>query len=380
MKDLSQLYLLKKTKNKDLLLACVTSKQVKKNEFLKFPQNFLSLQISDSEMSLDAIVKVIAHKSDFEEEAEKQLKNVTLSHRDVLFAIGMPDLHPGKGYPIGSSIITSATAYPPLIGEDIGWGMSFVKTQIPITKIKGKTIDKWSRWLRSIDTYIEWDHSELARFPLKWATEENIPDLKEDGSEFFHQLGTIGGGNHFWELQMFEEILDDEEFENTKLDKTKAHILIHSGSRGYGRDILDKFITEFQQKGIKGLEKGTPEYATYLERHNNACNFARRNRALIAYRFLRELLGNNTIDSLEDENIEEQKEDEENKFDVEKELKILEQWEWMIDIWHNYVRFYLSICILARGINMQFSTPRRYERYARAKFWVATRIKICNCA
>ena len=221
-KDLNELYLLRKSKKKELLLAWVTSKQTKKNNFPKFPENFLNLMLEESEISLNAVVKVIAHKSDYEAEAEKQLKNVTLTHKNVLFAIGMPDLHPGKGYPIGSSIITSNIAYPPLIGEDIGWGMSFVKTQIPITKIKGKTIDKWSRCLRSIDTYIDCDHSELAKFPMKWATEANIPELHDDGTEYFHQLGTIGGGNHFCELQMFEEILDEEEFEKTQLDIAKC--------------------------------------------------------------------------------------------------------------------------------------------------------------
>lgn len=63
---------------------------------------------------------MISYKTDCEESAELQLKNVAQTHKDILFAIGMPDLHPGKGYPIGSSIITSQMAYPPLIGEDIG--------------------------------------------------------------------------------------------------------------------------------------------------------------------------------------------------------------------------------------------------------------------
>jgi len=42
----------------------------------------------------------------------------------------MPDLHPGKGYPIGSSIGTKNIIYPHLIGSDIGCGMSFIKTCI----------------------------------------------------------------------------------------------------------------------------------------------------------------------------------------------------------------------------------------------------------
>jgi len=77
-------------------------------------------------------------------------------------------------------------------------------------------------------------------------------------------------------------------------DKDKAYILVHSGSRSYGKQILDNFVTKYQKKGIKGFTPDMPEYTEYLEKHDDACNYARRNRALIAYRFIKELLGNYT--------------------------------------------------------------------------------------
>jgi len=243
---------------------------LKKKKYETVPEGYFEGKMENADVGFGAAVFVISNKSDCEEEAEKQLKNVPQTHKDILFSIGMPDLHPGRGYPIGSSIITSKTVYPPLIGTDIGCGMSFVKTTIPVKNAKGKTIDKWVRHLRSIDTYLECDHEELANFPLKWATEDYIPVLKEFGKEYFNQLGTIGAGNHFCELQAFDEILDEEEFDRSKFDQDKAYLLVHSGSRGYGKHILDKFEEEHQSKGIKGLEMGTHEYENYIEKHNDA--------------------------------------------------------------------------------------------------------------
>lgn len=213
--------------------------------------------------------------------------------------------------------------------------MSFVKTNIPISKVKGKTIDKWAKNMRSIDAYLECDYEELAKYPFKWATTENLPELLDHGKSYFNQLGTIGAGNHFCELQTFEDILDEEEFEKMSLDRDKAYMLIHSGSRGYGRHVLDKFISEYQQNGVRGFEAGSPEYLNYLEMHNDACNFARRNRAIIAYRFMRELLGHACIE--EDAEGDNAGEEEETKFDINEELKLLSECECIIDIWHNYL-------------------------------------------
>ena len=335
LKDCIKLLRLKKLKRKDLILAWLTNKQLKKKSFPKISEAYFLSQLVENDSSLRAGVHIIAKDSVYEEEAEEQLRNVILTHKDILFSIGMPDLHPGRGYPIGSSIITSETLYPPLIGTDIGWGMSFIKTPIPASKIKGKTVEKWANRLRSIDTYLECDHEELSNFDLKWATEENVPALLEHGKDFFHQIGTIGAGNHFWEMQVFDEILDQEEFDKASFSTDSAYLLVHSGSRGYGKHVLDNFINEYQSNGIKGFEPDTPEYERYLEEHNDACNFAKRNRAIIAVRFMKELLGNN--DRYEDAEGEIDQEGEEEKLDLQNDLKILKDLDCKIDIWHNYL-------------------------------------------
>lgn len=110
--------------------------------------DFFLSQLVETHSSVHAGIHIISKESNYEEDAEKQLRNIAMNHNNILFAIGMPDLHPGRGYPIGSSVITSSTLYPPLIGSDIGCGMSFVKTPIHANKIKSKTIDKWANNLR----------------------------------------------------------------------------------------------------------------------------------------------------------------------------------------------------------------------------------------
>ena len=47
----------------------------------------------------------------------------------------MPDLHPGKGIPIGATVITEKIIYPELVDQDIGCGMSFLRTGIAVDKI-----------------------------------------------------------------------------------------------------------------------------------------------------------------------------------------------------------------------------------------------------
>lgn len=169
----------------------------------------------------------------------------------------------------------------------------------------------------------------MAKFELNWGG-QSVPELEEYGQEFWKQLGTIGAGNHFCELQTFEEIIDPDLFEEAKLDFKKAYLLVHSGSRGYGKHVLDQFVEEHQSKGIKGFQPGTPEYKEYLQKHDDACNYARRNRALIAVRFLQELFGDREPE-LDSEYISLE------EFSLQKDLKLLEDLDCVVDIWHNYM-------------------------------------------
>jgi release factor H-coupled RctB family protein len=81
------------------------------------------------------------HNSIVEEDAMKQLEAASKLPK-MCVAVGMPDLHPGKGYPIGASCGSFGVIYPHLVGNDIGCGMALYQTSL---KNKKKiNLDKWA--------------------------------------------------------------------------------------------------------------------------------------------------------------------------------------------------------------------------------------------
>jgi release factor H-coupled RctB family protein len=90
-------------------------------------------------------------------------------------AYGMPDLHPG---PIGASILTRGVIYPELVDQDIGCGMCFVKTGIPLKKLSGKKLENLRYNLKSIDCpwkSADEEYAEILAEELKWGGYEVGP-------------------------------------------------------------------------------------------------------------------------------------------------------------------------------------------------------------
>src|SRR4051794_4371957 len=117
---------------------------------------------------------------------------------------GMPDLHKGpSSSPVGCVFITSAsTIYPGLIGGDIGCGMSlFLLPSFPGSSSLLSTPQRLASQLVNIDG----PHAN----PLSVLEAAGIAPA---GPEFDRTLGTIGGGNHFAEIQVVDEVLDEAAF------------------------------------------------------------------------------------------------------------------------------------------------------------------------
>ena len=93
-------------------------------------------------------------------------------------------------------------------------------------------------------------------------------------------LGTIGGGNHFAELQTVDTVYRPERLPEN-FDTACLQLLVHSGSRGLGQQVLRRHV---DTHGHQGLPENSPEAAAYLAEHNDALAFARANRLLIAER------------------------------------------------------------------------------------------------
>lgn len=218
--------------------------------------------------NLSAGVSLIASDSTWIEDKAIQQLQTTAQLPGMRRVVGMPDLHPGRGYPVGAAFFSSETLYPALVGNDIGCGMTLWQTDIPSARLN---LDKLEKKIGNIDTALD----------EQWQEELAQLALAATGHE--HSLGTIGGGNHFAELQQIDEVHDSDAMETLGLDRRSLLMLVHSGSRGLGEAILRRHV---DQHGHAGIAVDSPAGVDYLQRHDEALRFAEANRRLIAERIL----------------------------------------------------------------------------------------------
>lgn len=234
-----------------------------------------------------------------EGEAVRQLE-VTAADSDCVCAVGMPDLHPGPGYPIGAAFGNGETVRPHLVGSDAGCGALFVA----LGKVKFGTSTE--RRLRAefevgTDALADVDREAVARDAWregpKALLRHDLPDVVhaladrlpfdtlcssgESPTEGFGSaLATIGGGNHFAEIAKVVAMTDTERASALGLRSGGLVLLCHSGSRGIGKLIAERW----QRRSLRGCE-----IEEYLQDLAGAVRFASTNRLLLAWRLLRAL-------------------------------------------------------------------------------------------
>lgn len=182
-------------------------------------------------------------------EAECLKQAVNLSNLPFIYkwVALMPDVHSGYGMPIGGVIAAKDIIIPNAVGVDIGCGMCFVQTDIPIRAItevdtpNGKLAQQIiGNILRNIPTAFEHYSTkqeciaadrflaEIDADRISGRNRSELPsELMEELKDAYFQVGTLGGGNHFIELQT-----DDDGY---------LGIMIHSGSRNLGYKICNYF-------------------------------------------------------------------------------------------------------------------------------------------
>ncbi len=185
---------------------------------------------------------------------------------------GMPDLHPGRGYPIGAAFYTRDRIYPALVGNDIGCGMSLWQTSAKVSKLN---LDKLAKRLEQVELPLDDSWADIV---ITRKAEKAIRNY-----HFDHALGTIGGGNHFAEFQAIEEVYDPLALAELGINKKQLQLLVHSGSRGLGQSILVEHIKQFSHDG---LPVEGADFQHYMQQHDEAVRWAELNRELIARRFL----------------------------------------------------------------------------------------------
>lgn len=209
-------------------------------------------------MNQENCILISSDKNWVEQAAKDQLLGVSRLP-GVVRTVGLPDLHPGKT-PVGMAVLSQGRFYPHLIGNDIGCGMSLFSTEV---KQKRFRLEKWVTRLNSI--------RELGDIPCEIPYEEPCP---------IRDFGTIGSGNHFVEFQCLDQVYEEQAADGMGLLDGKILVLVHSGSRGYGQEILSRYGAP------DGIEEGSEQAEDYLRLHNNALLWAGRNRLASAVKLL----------------------------------------------------------------------------------------------
>ena len=134
----------------------------------------------------------------------------------------------------------------------------------------------------------EWEALTEREPSLHDAVEQLGRQLAAAGLDPAHlrALGTIGGGNHFAELQVIDEVQDAPLLTSRGLASGRLQLLVHSGSRGLGQAVLRAHVEAFSHAG---LEEGGADANAYLAQHAAAVRFAELNRQVIAARIFQRL-------------------------------------------------------------------------------------------
>ncbi len=190
----------------------------------------------------------------------------------------MPDAHLGYGMPIGGVIATSGVVVPNAVGVDIGCGMSAIQTSL-------EHLDKYNilRILDGIRARVPIGFKKhVAPKPPEWMPDlerGDIPIVKREFVNACKSLGTLGGGNHFIEVQ---QGTDD-----------KIWFMVHSGSRNLGKQVADyynkiaidlnkKWYSSVPEKAeLAFLPLGTKEGQDYMREMQYCVEFAYANRDTI---------------------------------------------------------------------------------------------------
>ncbi len=197
----------------------------------------------------------------------------------------MPDAHQGFGMPIGGVLATDGYLIPNAVGVDIGCGVCYVQTDLKVATLTPLFQPVVTEILKSIPLGFK-HHSKpqpvraIEQFQNKSDCRQLVPELKAGR----YQIGTLGGGNHFIELQK-----DEEGF---------LGVMVHTGSRNFGYKIAQYFNRKAKKLNQKHpvyvnpkwdlafLPADSHEGQAYLEWMTLALQFAQENRWTIQEKVL----------------------------------------------------------------------------------------------
>jgi len=301
--------------------------EVEKTERMNVPA-----RIYVSEKMLDKV---------FKDRSVEQLINTASLPGIINYSMAMPDIHEGYGFPIGGVAAMDSengVISPGGVGYDINCGMKLLKSELSEKDIS-PYLDKLALEMqkevpsglgKGRQTKLSIDNlDKILKYGAKrlveqgYGEDEDIKNCESNGfieqadplAVFEHaknrgrdQVGTLGSGNHFLEVQKVDEILDQEIAQKFGLFKNQVVVMIHTGSRGLGHQIATDYI-QVMMKAMPKYDINLPdrelacvpfkskEGQRYFSAMSAGANYAWANRQMIAHyirKAWKEILGEKT--------------------------------------------------------------------------------------
>jgi tRNA-splicing ligase RtcB len=210
-------------------------------------------------------------------EQARNLANLPFAYHHVAL---MPDAHVGYGMPIGGVLAALGHVIPHAVGLDIGCGVRAWRTNIPAEELKAARDRVLNQVQRDVPQGFDWHRTSQAHRTGLFDEVPDIPALLAEAEKAERQVGSLGGGNHFIELQSDPDGI--------------AWVMIHSGSRNVGKQIAehyDRVARDVNRRegspvppewGLAHLAIDSPEGREYLAAMDWCLRFAKENRRLMA--------------------------------------------------------------------------------------------------
>lgn len=254
--------------------------------------------------------------------ALEQVANVAALPGIVGHSLAMPDCHWGYGFPVGGVAATrlrDGVVSPGGIGFDVNCGVRLLTTPLTepdLLKRQEKLADALFEAIPSgigVHQGLPIDRKEIERVlvdGVHWAVERGFGEpadleLIESSGRIpgadpgavskraidrgFNQLGTLGSGNHFFEVQIVDEVFDPAAARAMGLEVGRVCVFVHSGSRGLGHQVCQDYLDQMAEvmrrydfdlpdRQLACAPIDSPEGRRYLAAMNAAANFAFSNR------------------------------------------------------------------------------------------------------
>ena len=261
------------------------------------------------------------------DQAPQQVANVAHLPGLLGYSLAMPDIHWGYGFPIGGVAgidVETGVVSPGGVGYDINCGVRLVRTSLRYDDIKDRIRELVERLFQNIPCGLgstsklklsrKEERTVLRDGPI-WAVKQGFgwnedvelteqkgriegadPDALSERALIRgkSQLGTLGSGNHFLEIQEVMEIFDEKAARAFGLEKGQITVMIHTGSRGLGYQVCDdnldrmvkamtRFNIQLPDKQLACAPVSSDEGRQYLASMAAAANYAWTNRQVILH-------------------------------------------------------------------------------------------------